>query len=49
MVMENFDEVIYGDKSVHKVIRRAFVDSWEKALKLYNLKFVVRRLANTHY
>ena len=43
-MMDGLDEVIYGDKSVHRVIRHAFSNSWEMVPKIYQLKFNLRHL-----
>jgi len=46
--MENIDEFIYGDKSAHKEVRRAFGGKcWDMSSQLYTLKFDLRHLKLT--
>ena len=42
--MEGIDDYIYGDKSVHRIIRGAFSNHWEMANRLYQLKFSLRHI-----
>ncbi len=42
--MEGIDEFIYGDNSIHKLIRASFSNHWEMASKLYQLKFDLRHI-----
>jgi len=43
--MEAIDELIYGDNSIHDIIRKSFGDEcWSRPSQLYNFKFMLRRI-----